>query len=81
LGALDESTRGIQLGEIAQTDFVVVSEDSTFVGVLTTLRNHRASVALVTSGSHPVLIEKSKGIITKQQIADSLAEAMTAFSE
>jgi CIC family chloride channel protein len=81
LGALDESAAGSQLGDIADKDFVVVSEDTTFLQVITTMRNHRASVALVTSDSQSRLVEKLKGIITKQQVADSVAEAMTHFTE
>ncbi len=85
LGALNESTRLVKIGDIARKDFVFVTQKSTFADILEAMRNDRASVALVTSNSNStstsVLIEKTLGIITKQQIADSLADSMMLFSK
>ncbi len=81
LNALDESAGKRTLGEIANRNLTIVSDDATFVQVLRTMRNRQASVAVVSAGSDPLAIENARGIITKQQIADSIAQGIEVLTE
>ena len=81
LSALDEAAGKITLGEMANRNLTIVSENATLVQILRAMRDHEASVAVVSAGSGPLAIENARGIITKQQIADSIAQGIEVLAD
>ncbi|HRI91602.1 MAG TPA: chloride channel protein [Accumulibacter sp.] len=71
---------GITLGDVAHRNFTVVREDDTGLAVIRRLSRKRALMALVVQGRVPrpagVL-----GVITKEHVADSVAESIQVYPE
>jgi CIC family chloride channel protein len=68
-------------GEIADTHFVTVGDDATLFDVMDTMRVGKVAVALVTDGTLPLSPDKVRGLISKQQIGDTLADAVAFYSD
>jgi CIC family chloride channel protein len=81
LGCMVPVERSTTLYELAGKDFVTVSEDSTLFYVLARMRSNRASVALVTSGRDGFSLDDVKGVITRQQIGDTMMEGIELFAD
>ena len=81
LKALDPMNKATTLGEIAATDYIVVAEDATFFEVISGMQANGTAFALVGSDTQPSSIDNIKGLITKQTIADAVAEAIHLFAE
>lgn len=81
LGALGQSGKTVTLGEIANKDYVTVPEDTTLFEVIARMRSSRASLALVIRGEGAVSANNVAGLITKEQIADAMVEAVELFSD
>ncbi len=86
MSALAGPDRTLTVGALTGTDFTVLPEDVTLFEVMTRLRVNHASVALVIRRGRPVdpastAVEDVAGIITKERIADTLAETIELFSD
>ncbi|GMT47341.1 MAG: transport integral membrane protein [bacterium] len=65
------------LGEIADREFITVSEDSTLLEVIAGMRSSRASAALVVREGDSAVV----GVVTKERIADAMIDAVELFTD
>jgi CIC family chloride channel protein len=80
LAARERSGKAITMGEIANREYATLPEDATLLDVLARLRSKQFSVFLVTNnGTGPVSADQIKGMITNQQIADAMSQAVEPF--
>ncbi len=79
LGLLSGQEQTTPIGELVQTDFTTVSEQSTVFDVLSRMRTTGASVVVVTTGAAPTVIGNIRGVITRTQLADAMIEATELF--
>jgi chloride channel protein, CIC family len=78
---LHSSADGLTMGQIANRVYVAVGEDTSLFDVIARMRTRGASLALVLSERGNDLPDRVKGLILKENIADSLAEAIDLFSD
>jgi CIC family chloride channel protein len=71
----------ITLSEIADKDYVTVGEEEPLFDIINKMRASNVSVVLVTDSSSTIFASNVKGLITKQQIGDAMAEAVDLFSD
>jgi predicted transcriptional regulator len=72
--------KAITMGEIANREYATLAEDSTLLDVLSRLRFNHVSVILVTNnGTGQVSTDEIKGMITEQQIADAMSQAVEPY--
>jgi predicted transcriptional regulator len=69
------------VGEIAAQDYITVTKDTTLLEIVARIRAERASMVLVIPTVGTVSADQVVGLITKEQIADALAETAELFSE
>jgi predicted transcriptional regulator len=69
------------VGEIAAQDYITVTKDTTLLEIVARIRAERASMVLVIPTVGAVSADQVVGLITKEQIADALAETAELFSE
>jgi chloride channel protein, CIC family len=81
IGGMGQMRRTATLHEIANKDFVTVSEEATLFYVLGRMRANEASVALVTKGQDVVSGDDVKGVITKQEIGEAMMQGVELFAE
>lgn len=67
----------VTLGELAQRNFTVVREDAAIFEVITRMRRKRATTALVLGRDGDA--SKVVGIITREHIADSVADSISLY--
>ena len=70
---------GVTLGELASREFTVVREDDIAFDVIRRMWRKRASMALVVSGSHVPRPESIAGVISKEHVADSVANSVKVY--
>jgi CIC family chloride channel protein len=80
LKVLEQPGKSITVGEIATTDYVTVTENSTFFNILTRMRAVQAVVAPVGRRSDTNSVDNVQGLITKSQIVGSMEEAVELFT-
>ncbi len=68
------------LGEIAARDYVTVSDRTSLLDVLAKMRMAGASIALVLPEGAHAAAGNIEGVVTKQAIADSLADVTELFT-
>jgi predicted transcriptional regulator len=73
LSALGDRDRGIPLGEIARRDWLLVGPHARLADVVSGMRSG-TSFALVLAERAPVTPDAVRGLITKVEIADALAQ-------
>jgi CIC family chloride channel protein len=78
---LHSSADRLTMGQIANRVYVTVEEDTRLFDVIARMRTRGASLALVLSKRGRDLPDRVKGVILKEKIADSLAEAIDLFSD
>lgn len=72
--------REITLGEVAETNYVVVPEDLGLFEVITKIRDRQAAFALVLdNGETSVAAEEVKGVIAEEQIGEATLEATDLY--
>jgi len=76
VGAADSE---VTLGELAQPGFAVVRENAVTFDVIMRMRRQKASVALVIPVAAPGESSRILGVITREHIADSVAEIIDLF--
>jgi chloride channel protein, CIC family len=74
LGALGERGRGATVGEIVRRDWLRVAPQAHLADIVSGMRAHAASCALVVDGSDLIAPGAVRGLITKVEIADGIAE-------
>ncbi len=72
--------KAITVGEIVDKEYAILPENATLLDVLARLRFDHTSIFLVTNnGTRSVSTDQVKGMITKQQIADAMSQAVEPF--
>jgi CIC family chloride channel protein len=77
--ALNSRDKSAKFADIVKKDYITVSQDVTLFDVITRMHSKTALIALVTDGDTTPTIDKVKGIITKQEIADVMEEDAELF--
>ena len=81
LEALQQGRSKVTVGELAGSDHVIVSQSNKFYRVLDRMKASEASVALVASHDKAPTVADILGIITKENVADSIAGSLELFSD
>jgi CIC family chloride channel protein len=68
-------------GEMASKNYVMVSEETTLFEVINRMRSTNAAIALVLPDGQVASAEHIEGVITKEDIADSMVTAVELFSD
>lgn len=81
LEAMQRDDREIILSEVGKKDYVNVSETARLLDVMSLLRSTGAEVALVVRDVKSDRTENVLGMITKERIADVMAESKELFMD
>lgn len=76
--AVSRDDPSMTLGRLAQSNYIVVSEADAAFDVISQLRQHRATMAVVLSGD-PCTSLRVSGVIAKEHIADAVASSIRIF--
>ena len=78
---LEGAQTGVSLGEVASRDFILVDEDETAFEVISRMWRQKAIMAVVVRGRGHGMPRGSDvaGVITKEHVADSVADSIKAF--
>jgi CIC family chloride channel protein len=79
LKAFNRKDKSTKLGDIAKKDYITVNQNVTLFDVITRIHANSASIALVTDSDTTPTIDKIKGLITKQEIADVMEKDAELF--
>ncbi len=79
LKTLIQSKETVTLGEIANRDYVAVSDQATLFEVIDKMHLQHVSVALATDSSGPTSAGNVKGLITREQIGEATTEGIDLF--
>lgn len=79
--AVGAAASKVALGELARRDFTVVREDAAAFDVITRMRRKNAVMALVIPRVGYPDPRRILGVITKEQIADSVAASIGLYSQ
>jgi CIC family chloride channel protein len=77
----EQSEKNITLGEIARKDYLLVAENATALQVLARMRSSQAFFALVVRNGESASAAEVEGLIMKERLTDSVAEATDLFSD
>jgi CIC family chloride channel protein len=73
---------GVRLGDLAQRNFVIARDDDVVFEIVTRMAKHKASMALVTTGTRrPPRGSSVVGVISREHLGDSVAESFGSFSD
>jgi chloride channel protein, CIC family len=72
---LEAAHTGVSLGDVASRNFIVVRKDETAYDVIRRMWRRNAIMAVVVSAGETV------GVITKEHVADSVADSLKAYPE
>jgi CIC family chloride channel protein len=77
---LEAAQTGLSLGDVASRNFTVVTEDQTAFDVIRRIWRHNAIMAVVVRGAHGAPRGSDVvGVITKEHVADSVADSIKAY--
>ncbi len=71
--------KGVKLGAVAQHDFTIARQDDIVFDVVTRMSRRNASMAIVTKASGRPRAADVIGIISKEHIADSVADSIKPY--
>jgi CIC family chloride channel protein len=71
----------VTLGEIADRQYITVAEDATLFDVMDSMRLSHVAVAVITHETPSVSVDQVRGLITKHQIGDTLAQGVELYSD
>jgi CIC family chloride channel protein len=78
---LEGAHTGLSLGEVASRNFTVVGEDETAFDVIRRMSRRGAIMAVVVRGRGVPRGSDVAGVITKEHVADSVADSIKAYPE
>jgi CIC family chloride channel protein len=80
---LETAHTGVSLGEVASRNFTLVGEDETAFDVIRRMWRRNAIMAVVVRGRGRGVPRGSDvaGVITKEHVADSVAESIKAYPQ
>ena len=76
---LEDAEESFTLGEIAQRNYTVAREEDIVFDVVTRMARRRANMAVVVRGAGRPRAGQVVGIISKEHIADSVAESIRPY--
>src|SRR5581483_5264672 len=71
---------GVALGDVAQTNYTIARTDDAAFDVIRRLWNRNGAMAIVVSGQGKPRAGSVVGVITKEHIADSVAESIRPYA-
>jgi CIC family chloride channel protein len=78
---LESANTGVSLGDVANRNFTVVREDETAFDVIRRMWRRDAIMAVVVRGRGVPRGSDVAGVITKEHVADSVADSVKAYPE
>jgi CIC family chloride channel protein len=78
---LESAHTGLSLGDVASRNFIVVKEHETAFDVIRGMWRRNAIMAVVVRGSGVPVGSDVSGVITKEHVADSVADSIKAYPE
>ncbi len=77
---LEEAFTGVTLGDVAQRDFTIAREDDVAFDVIKRMWRKGGAMAVVVAGKGVPTGADVKGIISKEHVADSVADSIKGFA-
>jgi CIC family chloride channel protein len=77
---LEDVEQGFTVGEIAQRNYTVAREEDIVFDVVTRMTRHNAGMAVVTKAKGRPRAADVLGVITKEHIADSVADSIKPYA-
>ncbi len=77
---LEDAYTGVTLGDVAQRDFTIAREDDIAFEVIKRMWRRGGAMAVVVGGKGVPTEADVKGIITKEHVADSVADSIKGFA-
>jgi CBS domain containing-hemolysin-like protein len=81
LTPLCQLREAVTLGEIADSQYVNVVEDATLFSVMDSMRLSHVAVSMVSDNSRSFSADHVRGLITNQQIGDTMTQAVELYSD
>ena len=78
---LESANTGVSLGDVANRNFTVVREDETAFDVIRRMWRRKAMMAVVVRGRGVPRGSDVAGVITKEHVADSVADSVKAYPQ
>jgi chloride channel protein, CIC family len=78
---LESANTGVSLGDVANRNFTVVREDETAFDVIRRMWRRNAIMAVVVRGRGVPRGSDVAGVITKEHVADSVADSVKAYPQ
>ena len=78
---LDNADQGFTLGEIAQRNYTVARAEDIVFDVVTRMSRRSANMAVVTKARRRPRASDVLGVITKEHIANSVADSIKPYGE
>jgi len=78
---VEQAYSGVRLGDVAQRNFTVAREADIMFDVVQRMARHNASMAVVVKGHGRGRPSEIIGVISKEHIADSVADSIKPFGE
>ena len=78
---LESATTGVRLRDVASRNFTVVSEEVTAYEVIRRMWRKKAIMAVVVRGSGIPRASDVVGVITKEHVADSVADSIAVYPQ
>jgi CIC family chloride channel protein len=72
---------GVRMGDVAQRNFTLAREDDIVFDIVQRMARHDAGMAVVTKAGGRWRPSEIVGVITKEHVADSVAESIRPFGE
>jgi CIC family chloride channel protein len=77
---LEDAFTGVTLGDVAQHDFILAHEDDIGFDVIDRLWRNRGTMAVVVASNGHAIPTDIRGIISKEHVADSVAENISRYA-
>ncbi|MFZ0694646.1 MAG: chloride channel protein [Alphaproteobacteria bacterium] len=74
------ASTNITLGEISRQNFTIAHEEDVAFDIIRRMWQHRAAMAIVVSGTGIPRAENVVGVISKEHVADSVAESIAPYA-
>ncbi len=76
---IEDVEQGFTLGEIAQRAYTIAREEDIIFDVVTRMTRRRANMAVVSKAKRRTRPADVLGVITKEHIADSVADSIKPY--
>jgi chloride channel protein, CIC family len=77
---LEDAFTGVTLGDVAQRDFTIAREDDVVFDVIKRMWGKGGTMAVVVAGKGVPTEADVKGIISKEHVADSVADSIKDYA-